>query len=146
MGFKIGIIKVMIGAKKSKKLNLKEKAIFRNGNGEEKMPRSYKKDEPRKTRRQEEFGRSNFYYFGKRQRRKKEKNKTNKCHNQTSTGAHSETYMYTVVLSPLKLQSKEFSKNGQKTQPTKQKIHTHMPGNSLTCRKFKKDGNKLCMS
>lgn len=66
MSFKIGIIKVMIGAKKSKKLNLKEKAIFRNGNREEKLPRSYKKDEPRKTRRHEEFERSNFYYFGKR--------------------------------------------------------------------------------
>lgn len=34
MGFKRKIIKVMVGAKKSKKLNLKEKTVFRNGNGE----------------------------------------------------------------------------------------------------------------
>lgn len=55
MGFKRRIIKVMMGAKKPKKLNLKEKTIFRNGNREKNMPRSYEKDEPRNTRRQEEF-------------------------------------------------------------------------------------------
>lgn len=55
MGFKIRIIKVMMGAKKSKKLNLKEKTIFRNDNREENMPRSYEKDKQRKTRRQEGF-------------------------------------------------------------------------------------------
>lgn len=55
MGFKIRIIKVMMIAKKSKKLNLKEKTIFRNENREENMPRSYEKDKQRKTRRQEEF-------------------------------------------------------------------------------------------
>lgn len=55
MGFKIRIIKVMMVAKKSKNLNLKEKTIFRNDNREENMPRSYEKDKQRKTRRQEEF-------------------------------------------------------------------------------------------
>jgi len=45
----------MIGVKKPKKLNLKMKTLFRGGNTEENMPRSYEKDEPRKTRRQEEF-------------------------------------------------------------------------------------------
>lgn len=55
MGFKIRIIKVMMIAKKSKKLNLKEKTIFRNENREENMSRSYEKDKQRKTRRQEEF-------------------------------------------------------------------------------------------
>lgn len=55
MGFKIRIIKVMMGAKKSKKLNLKEKTIFRNDNREENMSRSYEKDKQRKTRRQEGF-------------------------------------------------------------------------------------------
>lgn len=55
MGFKIRIIKVMMRAKKSEKLNLKEKTIFRNDNREENMPRSYEKDKQRKTRSQEEF-------------------------------------------------------------------------------------------
>lgn len=55
MSFKIRIIKVMMGAKKSKKLNLKEKTIFRNDNREENMSRSYEKDKQRKTRRQEGF-------------------------------------------------------------------------------------------
>jgi len=55
MGFKIRIIKVMMGVKKSKNLNLKEKEIFRNSNGQENMLKLFEKDEPRKTRRQEEF-------------------------------------------------------------------------------------------
>lgn len=37
MGFKTRIIKVVMGAKKSKNLNLKEKEIFRNSNGQENM-------------------------------------------------------------------------------------------------------------
>lgn len=55
MGYKMRIIKVMIVAKKSKKLNLKERTIFRNENREENMSRSCGKDKQRKTRRQEEF-------------------------------------------------------------------------------------------
>lgn len=55
MGFKTRIIKVAMGAKKSKNLNLKEKEIFRNSNGQENMLRLFEKDAPRKTRRQEEF-------------------------------------------------------------------------------------------
>lgn len=45
----------MMGVKKSKNLNLKEKEIFRNSNGQENMLKLFEKDEPRKTRRQEEF-------------------------------------------------------------------------------------------
>lgn len=73
IGFKRRIIKVMVGAKKSKKLNLKEKTIFRNGNREEDMPRSYEKGELRKTRRWEElFERRNFYHIWGRYAKKKE--------------------------------------------------------------------------
>lgn len=43
MGFKIRIIKVMMGVKKSKNLNLKEKEIFRNSNGQENMLRLFEK-------------------------------------------------------------------------------------------------------
>lgn len=51
MGFKRKIIKVMVGGKKSKKLNLKE--IFRSANRDQNMSKSYEKEDSGKTRRQE---------------------------------------------------------------------------------------------
>lgn len=80
MGFKRKIIKVMVGGKKSKKLNLKE--IFRSANRDQNMSKSYEKEDSRKTRRQETClcvqQISALLGVGIQTRRKKQKNKANK--------------------------------------------------------------------
>lgn len=132
MFFKGRIIKVMMGSSKSKKFNLKEKAIFRDCSREENMPRSKEKDELKKGERKSLLECSNFYHIEGRYATKKEEMEelTNKYSDQKSTDAHSERYIGTVGLSPLKLQSKKrvlknsFKKTQTKPNPKPNKIPT----------------------